>query len=160
MTKDDILAAIKKAAEALGHPPSKREFGTSSRVSEHQLTTHFLTWNDAVREAGYPPNESNVRIEDEQLLQDWAEVVRNLREIPTIVQYRHHGKYSPSALRRFGPWSGMPDRFRECFGNDPQYADVLALLPRRAGQQAVASSMGKSESSSNSAGVPRLSRRG
>lgn len=94
MTKDDILAAIKKAAEALGHPPSTREFEASSRVSEYQLTKHFPTWNDAVREAGYPPNESNVRIEDEQLLQDWAEVVRKLREIPTVVQYRRHGKHN------------------------------------------------------------------
>ena len=148
MTRDEILAAIKKAAEALGHIPSKREFHAQSGISEYKVTDPFATWNDAVREAGFQPNQANVRIEDAKLLEDWAEVVRKLREIPTVVQFRHHGKHSHRVLeKRFGPWSGIPDRFRELFENEPRYADVLALLPRPIIAQMVTSSEATFESS-------------
>lgn len=30
--------------------------------------------------------------------------------------------------KHFGPWSGVPDRFRELFDDNPSYADVLGVL--------------------------------
>ncbi|MBI4563326.1 MAG: hypothetical protein HY716_01360 [Planctomycetes bacterium] len=130
MTRDEIVEAIKKTAKAVGRVPSKREFHAQSGISEYKATNHFASWNEAVQAAGLDPNLSNVRIEDEQLLKDWAAVVRILRRIPTVVQFRRHGKHNHRVLeKRFGPWSVMPNKFRELFGSNREYADVIALLP-------------------------------
>lgn len=138
MNRDEILEAIKNTAEALGHPPSRAEFKAQSGLTEHRVLKHFPTWTDAVRAAGLQPNLSHVRIDDEALLKDWAEVVRRCRRIPTMAEYRHGGRvYSADVFKKhFGPWSGIPDKFREHFHTNPEYTDVLALLPGPAIQSA------------------------
>lgn len=63
-------------------------------------------------------------------MENGGELVRKLRQIPTISQYRREGKHSPTVFnRRFGPWSIIPSRFREFAKDKPEWADVLALLP-------------------------------
>jgi len=69
-------------------------------------------------------------IEDEALLRDWGEIVRNLRHIPTVAQYRRQGRFSRRTMEaRFGPWSKIPATFREFAKGRPEWADVVALLP-------------------------------
>jgi len=44
--------------------------------------------------------------------------------------YIREGKYSPATIeKRFGPWSRLPEAFRNFAKGKPQWADVLALLP-------------------------------
>ena len=99
-------------------------------MNQHQLLNHFLRWNDAVKAAGFKPNTSKARIDNRTLLKDWGEVVRKLREIPTLVRYRREGKYSPDVFqKRFGPWSALPDAFRNYAADNPEWVDVVAFLP-------------------------------
>ena len=64
------------------------------------------------------------------LLEDWGKVVRQLRQIPTRVQYKHHGSFSTGVFEKhFGPWSQVPDRFKEFAAEKSEWNDVLALLP-------------------------------
>lgn len=128
--KQRVLDAIRQAAQALGHPPSRAEFKARSGMTEYQVLRHFPSWREAVRAAGLDPNRTNIRLEDRVLLQDWGELVRKHRQIPTRQQYRREGKYSPGVFEsHFGPWSTVPGRFREFAGGQAEWADVLALLP-------------------------------
>jgi hypothetical protein len=123
----DSLAAIARGA---GRAPSRSEFLSLSGISEHHVSQYFPNWNDAVRAAGLRPNTLNVRLEDRELLEDWAFAVRRNRKIPTRRVYRHLGKFDHRTFeRRFGPWSQLPEVFRNFAQSKPEWADVVALLP-------------------------------
>lgn len=129
-TKEQILEFIRNLAGKLGRTPSKREFEEFSKLTEFQIQKHFTSWNEAVRTAGFEPNEKNFRLDDNVLLEDWAKLVKRRGKIPTVNEYRREGKHSPEALsRRFGNWGGIPDKFREFAESKPGFEDVLALLP-------------------------------
>lgn len=129
-TPQDVIDAIRAAAQALGRPPSRSAFLAYSGMTERQVQNHFNSWNEAVKAAGLEPNTRNARIGDAALLEDWGQVVRDLREIPTFVRYRREGNYSSEVFQtRFGAWSRMPEVFREFAHGKPEWADVVALLP-------------------------------
>jgi hypothetical protein len=99
-------------------------------VSEYQILKHFPSWREALRASGVEPNLTNIKLEDDALLYDWADLVRKHRHIPTRVQYRKEGKFSPGVFdKHFGPWSTIPEKFRSFAQNNPDWADVVALLP-------------------------------
>jgi hypothetical protein len=125
-----VLDAIRESAKALGRAPSRREFMRSSGMSEYQVLRHFPSWREAVRAAGLDSEPTNVPLEPAVLLEDWGELVRRARRIPTRNQYRRDGSYSPGVFeRKFGPWSGIPAKFRDFAATRPEWADVMALLP-------------------------------
>lgn len=128
--RDEVLSAIRAAAQSLGRPPSRAEFKSSSGMTEYQVLKHFPSWREAVRAAGLEPHSTNVPIDPGVLLEDWGEFVRRVRRIPTRDQYRRDGTYSPGVFeRRFGPWSAVPLKFLEFASEKPEWADVVALLP-------------------------------
>jgi len=102
----------------------------SSGMTEYQVLRHFPSWREAVRAAGLDSEPTNLPLEPSVLLEDWGELVRCGRQIPTRNQYRRDGSYSPGVFeRKFGPWSGIPAKFREFAAGRPEWADVVALLP-------------------------------
>jgi len=128
--KQSVLDAIRKAAQIVGHSPSRREFQEKSGLTEYHVLQHFPSWREAVRIAGLEPDVTNIRLEDRTLLEDWGAMVRTLRQIPTRAHYRREGKYSPGAFEKhFGPWSAIPHQFRNLAIGKPEWQDVLALLP-------------------------------
>jgi len=126
LTRDQILDAIKRTASELGKRPSRPVFIGHTGISEYQVLKHFPNWNSAVEAAGLEPDTTNVQIDDDELLRDWGRLVRELRQIPTRVQYRHYGKFSPGSFEHhFGPWSRLPDTFREFAVDKDEWNDVL-----------------------------------
>jgi hypothetical protein len=108
-SRDELIEAIKAASDALGGGLSKRAFLTHTGMTEYQINSHFDSWNAAVEAAGLDPYTRNIRIEDSALLEDWGQVVRKLREIPTVPRFRREGRFCPEVFqRRFGAWSKMP----------------------------------------------------
>jgi hypothetical protein len=123
----DSLAAIARGA---GRPPSRSEFVSLSGISEHSVSQFFPNWNAALRAAGLPPYTLNLRLDDRELLEDWGCAVRRNRAIPARRTYHHLGKFDHRTFeRRFGPWSQLPEVFRNFARGKPEWADVLALLP-------------------------------
>ncbi len=124
----------------IGRPPSRAEFKARSGLSEYQILQHFPSWSGAVRAAGLEPDSTNVKLEDWRLLEDWGDMVRSERQIPTRDRYRRHGKYSPGVFERhFGPWSSIPAKFREFAKDKQQWLDVLALIPQGSVRTAIVS---------------------
>ena len=78
MTKEEILAAIRRAGAERGRAPSRGELRRIAGVSHYQVLTQFQTLREAVREAGLEPNPKGERIETEELLEDWRRVEQKL----------------------------------------------------------------------------------
>ena len=154
--KQHILDSLVAIARGAGRPPSRCEFLSLAGISEHAVSEFFPTWNDAVRAAGLDPHTLNVRLEDSELLQDWAAIVRRNRAIPPRRAYRSQGKYDPRTFeRRFGPWSTLPEVFRNFAHGKPEWADVVALLPVPAPKPAPPGPVGARFSASHASSNPR-----
>jgi hypothetical protein len=130
LDKNAILDAIRLVAEAVGHPPSRSEFIAKSGITEYHVLEHFPSWREAVRVAGLEPNATNVEIEDRCLLEEWGEMVRRIRQIPTRSHYRREGRYSPGTFEKhFGSWPAIPAKFQDFASDKKEWQDVLTLLP-------------------------------
>jgi hypothetical protein len=128
--KQLILDSLRAIARGAGRPPSRREFVSLAGISEHSVSHFFPSWNAALQAAGFEPYTLNLRLEDRELLEDWGYAVRRMRKIPARRVYRHLGKFDHRTFeRRFGPWSRLPEVFRQFADGKPEWADVLALLP-------------------------------
>ena len=136
--KQLILDSIAAIARGAGRPPSRSEFVSLAKISEHAVSQFFPNWNAALRAAGLPPYTLNLPLDDRELLEDWGCAVRRNRAIPARRTYRHLGKFDHRTFeRRFGRWSQLPEVFRNFAQDKPEWADVLALLPAPAVAQAL-----------------------
>ena len=108
MTREEILAAIRRAAEELGRAPSRGELRRITGVSHYRVLAEFPTLREAVRAAGLEPNPKGEKISTEDLLSDWKRVAEKLGRRPSRAEYVREGRYSAGALTvRFGSWSGI-----------------------------------------------------
>jgi len=156
-----ILGAIRQVVQLLGgKQPSRREFLEHSGLKLADLERFFPkdTWSTALSAAGFDFRPYNQKIPLEDWLRDWADLVRKHRGIPTRKQYKVEGKFSPGVFENHcGAWSTVPTKFRECFGDKPEWVDVLALIPEvspRQGTVSEAPIAGNSPSTSATSPIP------
>jgi hypothetical protein len=108
LTKEEILAAIRRAAEELGRAPSRGELRRITGVSHYRVLAEFPTLREAVRAAGLEPNPKGEKISTEDLLADWKRVAEKLGRRPSRAEYVREGKYSPGTfVGRFSSWGGI-----------------------------------------------------
>jgi hypothetical protein len=106
--REQIVAAIRQAAEELGRAPSRGELRRITGVSHYRVLAEFPTLREAVRAAGLEPNPKGEKISTEDLLVDWKRVAEKLGRRPSRAEYVREGKYSAGALTvRFGSWGGI-----------------------------------------------------
>lgn len=111
MTKEEILAAIRRAAGELGRAPSRGELRRITGVSHYKVLAEFRTLREAVREAGLEPNKKGEKIATEKLLEDWKRIEKKLGRRPSRAEYVREGNYSAGAfVARFGAWGRIEDR--------------------------------------------------
>jgi hypothetical protein len=128
--KETVIRSIRKVAAANNRAPSRAEFRAASGMTEYQVLRHFDSWREAVRAAGLEPDSSNIKLDDSKLLEDWGQMVRQQRHIPTRDFYRKAGRFSVGVFEKhFGPWSAVPAKFRGFAADRAEWADVVALLP-------------------------------
>lgn len=130
--KQTVVDAIRRIAQEIGRPPSRAEFKAKSGMSEYQILQHFPSWREAVRAAGLEPDSTNLKLDDSELLQDWGELVRKHRHIPTRAQYRREGKYSPNgtgmisgSLPETAPTSTAPQHRHTKLEDRPIYGNPI-----------------------------------
>ncbi|HEX2713093.1 MAG TPA: hypothetical protein VHM88_12920, partial [Candidatus Acidoferrales bacterium] len=128
--KKEIVNSIAAIGKRLGRAPSQTEFNSLSGISAYYVLQYFRSWNDAVRTARLRPYTLNIKPQDRALLEDWGKAARRHHRPPPRHAYAREGKYNPGTIeKRFGPWSRLPEAFRNFAKGKPQWADVLALLP-------------------------------
>lgn len=137
-TKDHIINEIRRVAEKNGRPPGRQVFETETGIRTPEwYGVHFPRWSDALREAGFDPNDKQAKFSSEHVLRKYAETVRHFGRVPTEIEIRMYARERP----------GFPAHktFRKHFGNKHglvaalatwaqhnNLTELTALLPDRA----------------------------
>src|SRR5437588_4970925 len=134
ITKEKILSAIQKVAKELGRGPTREELEQFGGISVAVVRRLFGRHRTAVRAAGLEaaPTGPDRLITNQQLLENWGEVARELGRAPTKAEYQGAGKYSERSLvLRFQRWSATPRAFVEAAGKGElrgDWKDVLEII--------------------------------
>jgi len=90
MTKKHILEEIKRTAEANGKTPLGRQrFFQETGIKESDwIGKHWARWGDALKDAGYAPNEKQQPLGDDYLLGKLADFIRDLGRFPVKMELR------------------------------------------------------------------------
>jgi len=134
MNKQHILEEIKRTAKENGGVPlGTRAFAAETGVKESDwLGRHWPRWGDAVREAGFIPNEITKAYDREWLITKVIELARELRRFPVQSDLRMKANNAkgfphPSTLNRLGGKREMVATVAEYCRAKEGYDDVLAM---------------------------------
>jgi len=144
--KAAVISAIQRLAEENGGVPvGKERFVAETGFSDYLFQGRlWITWGDAVREAGYEPNAFGLaRMDEDDLLRSLAELTRRLGRLPTKAHIRMEGSANPAFpsvttfAKRVGTKAQQAAALREFIERTPEFSDVAALLPSVADDPAV-----------------------
>lgn len=131
LTREEIIALLKKVAEELGHRPNQYEFWQKAGAKKEHMRRLFGSYRELVQEAGFEATGPGYYITMDQLMEDWAAVARKLGKAPTVMQYDKAGKYSHRAFRvRWSSWQDVPSAVMEwaqAKWPDRQWDDVVEI---------------------------------
>ncbi|MBI1749672.1 MAG: GIY-YIG nuclease family protein [Acidobacteria bacterium] len=134
MTKDHILREIRRTAEANGGVPlGWRKFFSETGIKERDwLGKHWARWSEAIREAGYAPNQLTAAYSETALLEKFIELARELGQIPVkgdlLVRARRDTEFpNPKTFEKFGSKAALIDRVCEYCRTHTGYDDVLTF---------------------------------
>ncbi|HEX3628354.1 MAG TPA: GIY-YIG nuclease family protein [Verrucomicrobiae bacterium] len=109
MTKQHILEEIRRTAKANGGIPLGRlKFYNETGIKESDWRgVHWVRWNDAVREAGFTPNQKTEAYDDDWLIGKLVTFVRELGHFPVSAELRIKARTdktfpSESTFRKLG----------------------------------------------------------
>ena len=132
MSKQQIIAALRKYAAQLGRAPRSAEFHRHAHLSPREVLRHFGTFTRLLKAGGVERNGPGVPISLDKLFLDWARVARKLGKIPAKTDYAAYGKHSIRPfLRRYGAWSNVPRGLREYVVRhklENDWQDVLTII--------------------------------
>lgn len=138
MDKSNIVEAIKRIAEENGgRAPGSQAFERQTAIRKSDWYPNFwLRWGDALTEAGFKPNEFQIAISGDVLIQKYIELTRELKHLPVEGEIRRQAKRdktfpSHSVFRKLGGKEKLLDAvFRYCkehAGNE----DIIVLCENR-----------------------------
>jgi hypothetical protein len=132
--RDEIIAAIKRAAQAAGGvSPGWRRFANETGIRYTDWHGRYWTkWSDALVEAGLVPNELNPRIADDSIVRQYAELARELGRLPSFSDIRLRGRTDASmpndkVFQRFGGKRELVAKVRDWCARNEEFQDVLTL---------------------------------
>lgn len=134
MTKDEILAEIRRTAkENGGKPLGAARFEQVTGITTYDWLRHWPRFGDAQREAGFEPNKLNAAFSDEYLLKKAVDLTRELGKFPTYREMRtkrFNDPHFPDAkvFDRFGTRAQILARVAAFARDDEKSNDVFHLL--------------------------------
>lgn len=131
ITKEHILSEIRKTAnQNAGQPLGTQRFFAETGIRESDWPgKYWVRWGDALREAGFAPNEFDKAIPEEELLEAQAGLVNELGRFPLEAELSIKARSDPD----------FPSRnvFQRLGGKQVRAAKLQAYLLER-GQNALA----------------------
>jgi hypothetical protein len=102
MDKQHIIDEIRRtAAQNGGAPLGARRFELETGIRKADWWAKYWTrWGDALKEAGFTPNELQGAFEDTHLLDKLAELALTLKKIPTVAEVRLARARDPTSPTR------------------------------------------------------------
>jgi Homing endonuclease associated repeat len=132
MSREEIIAAIRKCARKLGRAPTRAELREMAGVSLSRVKYLFKGMTQALREAGFDPKGPGHLIRNEDLLLDWARLARKLGKLPPMTRYQYEARYTHVPfIRRYGSWRAVPAAFARFAREkrlEKKWKDVLAMI--------------------------------
>jgi len=115
-TDEELLEEIRRLAEEVRKPPTTRDMVEHGAYTASVYFRHFESWNDAVIEAGFTPNErrgdpADQRIRVSDMLDEIQQVAERVDGRPTTEDMLEYGAYSVTPYdNRFGSWNDALER--------------------------------------------------
>lgn len=142
LSREEIIALVKKVAAELGHRPNQYEFWQMAGAKKEHMRRLFGSYRELVQEAGFEALGPGFHLTPDQLLEDWAAVARRLGKAPTVMEYNKAGKYSHRAFRqRWKSWHEVPAAVVEWASAkwpDRQWDDVMEIARKYVAQRKAA----------------------
>jgi hypothetical protein len=134
MNKEHILSEIKRTAAANGGVPLGRErFLRETGIKIHDWSGKFWArWGDALREAGFAPNQLQTAYNDNILIEKFISLTRELGHFPVYAELRmkaHSDAGFPAhnTFARLGSKEQIAAKILEYCRSRAGYEDVTAL---------------------------------
>ena len=106
ITDEELIQELKRVTDKLGEPPTFREMQSEGDYAPHTYDRHFGSWNQALRAAGFEPENSGSKISKDALLDEIIRLTHEFGEPPSARVMDEKGEYgSATYQRRFGSWS-------------------------------------------------------
>lgn len=103
--RKELLDALHRLAEQLGETPTTTQMNDQGEYWASQYHEEFGGWNEALREAGFKPNQRR-KVSTDELLNEIRRLARELNRTPKKEQMDDLGKYYGRSYRlRFGSWN-------------------------------------------------------
>ncbi len=134
MEKEEILREIRGTAEKNGgRPLGRMRFASETGISYSDWRgKHWVRWGDALREAGFPPNQSTTAYDDGGLLEKLAQLARELGHLPVAgdvgMKSRRDSDFPhEGAFGRLGGKAEIVRRLHEYCLTHREYDDVVRM---------------------------------
>jgi hypothetical protein len=134
VTKEHVLSEIRRTAKAnQGNAFGRSKFEAETGIKESDWSGKFWTkWSDAVREAGYAPNQLQAAIPLERLLASLVSFIRHLGRFPTVADVKMKSRSdsefpSHNTFNRLGPKAQRARRVMEYCSEHGNLDDVAQI---------------------------------
>jgi len=134
MKKELVLQEIKRTSEENGGVPlGWRKFVQVTGIREADwLGKHWARWSDALREAGYSPNQMTAGYGDSFLCERFIELARELKKVPVrgdfLMKSRRDSAFpNAKTFERLGSKADLVKRVMDYCENREGYEDILLL---------------------------------
>ena len=142
VAKEEILSEIRKYIAANnGKVPGERTFKLATRIKESAWKGRFwVRWTDAIREAGFAPNEFQHKTSDAEILQKLSSFITSLGRFPVRDEINLQARREPgfplyiSVNRRFGGIHQIATRLLD-YGRETENIALIKLCKARLDQQ-------------------------
>lgn len=156
MNKTHIIQEIKRTAAANGGVPlGWRRFTTETGIKEYDwLGKFWARWSDALREAGFAPNQLSVAYAKTDLLEKYATLAEELGRLPTDNDLRLKAKLdenfpSASVFERLGTKAELIQQLIEYCQSSEGYEEIILLcegyIPRNRNKSEVSTQQQKED---------------
>jgi hypothetical protein len=134
MNKDYILQEIDRTAkENNGIPLGWRRFETATGIKYSDCVgKYWAKWNDALVEAGYPPNKKQSAYDETFLIEQVIAFIREIGKFPSTGEFQlksHKSNFPDHATirRRLGGQSELPKKLLGYCEGKSKYLDVTNI---------------------------------
>ena len=134
LTREGIIKAVKAAAQRSGGVLSRDDFLRETGLSEYHIRKFFAgRWLELLKAADVKCHPFyHPRLSDEEILQDYHRIVRQLRRIPTWDEIRKWTRYSQSAYEKhFGTIESILRGFLKYLNEKDVDSDLAGLVRGR-----------------------------
>lgn len=132
-----IIDEIKRLAGEIGRSPGKTLFQRETGIPEsHWYGRYWLSWGDALKEAGLSANRVPPKISREELLSAYATAVRHHGTVPTHAQLRLYAQNNadfPAQTtfnKTFGDKKRLVAACAAFVRENDEYSDLVELVPQ------------------------------